>query len=253
MGQTDDGQAENGVPPSARDGLILGAHWGFLAFFIGLGGYHLMVLVLELIVPGGFDGLDPAELPEVGPVILLVFLPNLLLGLGPAIGARVWGGGLRAELRLWPDLRDLKVGLACGGFALLIGYLLNLALLAVHGTDRGADSPLTDIAGGLGDDVLWLVVTTLVIVLAAPMTEELLVRGALWGALDRHRVPPWVILVLTAIVFAYLHGEPTRTVALFGQGLAIGAARMITGRVGASFVAHAANNLPPALLLFATT
>jgi membrane protease YdiL (CAAX protease family) len=59
-----------------------------------------------------------------------------------------------------------------------------------------------------------------------------------------------VVLVLTAIVFAYLHGKPTRTIALLGQGLAIGAARYFTGRVGASVIAHAANNLPPALLLF---
>jgi hypothetical protein len=43
------------------------------------------------------------------------------------------------------------------------------------------------------------------------------------------------------------HGEPTRTIAMFGQGLAI--ARRVFHRPGV--VAHAANNLPPALLLFA--
>ena len=52
-----------------------------------------------------------------------------------------------------------------------------------------------------------------------------------------------------ALVFAQVHGEPSRMLALFGQGIAIGAARMITGRVSASIVAHATNNLPPALLL----
>jgi membrane protease YdiL (CAAX protease family) len=47
-----------------------------------------------------------------------------------------------------------------------------------------------------------------------------------------------------------MHQEPTLTLALFCQGVAIGTARMITGRIGASMIAHATNNLIPALLLF---
>ncbi|MGH3950051.1 MAG: lysostaphin resistance A-like protein, partial [Pseudonocardiaceae bacterium] len=94
-----------------------------------------------------------------------------------------------------------------------------------------------------------LIVLALLIVTAVPAAEELLVRGALWNGLAHYRIPQWAILALTAVVFAYLHEEQTRTVALFGQGLAIGAARMITGRLGASVVAHATNNLLPALVL----
>lgn len=236
-------------PAAPRDGLVLGAHWGFLTFFAGLGGYHLAALIISALVSGRFEDFDPLELPELGPVILVAFVPNLLFGLAPVIGSRLWGRGLRADFGVLPNLRDVKVGLACGGFALLVGYVLNLVLLSVYGTERMAENPLNDLAGGLGDGIGWLVLAALVVVVAAPFTEELLVRGALWNALERHRVPSWVVLVLTAVVFAYLHGEPTRTLALLGQGLAIGAARMITGRVGASVVAHAANNLPPAVLL----
>ncbi|OZM74222.1 CPBP family intramembrane metalloprotease [Amycolatopsis antarctica] len=248
------GQAEepSGEPAAARDGLVFGAHWGFLTFFAGLGGYHLAGLLLTVLVSGRVDEFDPLELPELGPVILLAFLPNVLLGLAPVAGSRIWGNGLRADFGILPDLRDLKIGLACGGFALLVGYLLNLVLLGVYGTERMEQNPLTELAGGIGDNAGWLVLAALVVVLAAPLTEEILVRGALWNGLERHRVPPWVILVLTALVFAYIHSEPARTLALIGQGLVIGSARLITGRVGASLVAHAANNLPPALLLFAS-
>ncbi|WP_246258063.1 CPBP family intramembrane glutamic endopeptidase [Amycolatopsis anabasis] len=237
-------------PPDLRAGLVFGAHWGLLAFFAGLGGYYLVTLVMTGLV-SGFDQFDSFELPDVGPLLLVAFLPNLFLGLGPAIGSRRWGRGLRADFGLLPTRRDIKVGLACGGIALAAGYLINLVLLGLYGTDRISDGPLDELSGGVGNDTPWLILAGVIVVFAAPLTEELLVRGALWRALEHYRIPSWAILVLTAVVFAHLHGEPTRTVALVGQGLAIGLARLKTGRVGASLVAHAANNLPPALLLFA--
>ncbi|WP_142001720.1 CPBP family intramembrane glutamic endopeptidase [Amycolatopsis cihanbeyliensis] len=233
--------------------MVLGAHWGFLAFFTGVGGYYLTSLVLAAVLVGGFTGTNMLDVPEIGPVILVVFLPNLALGLGPALGSWLRGRGLRAEFGLLPDVRDLKVGLACGGFALLTGYVLNLLLIAVYGSGRAWEDPLSEVSEGLGGTTVWLLVTAAIVVLLAPLTEELLLRGALWKALRHHRVPAWVILLLTALVFALLHGESHRTVALLGQGVAIGAARLITGRTGASLVAHAANNLPPAVLLVAAS
>ncbi|WP_246127741.1 CPBP family intramembrane glutamic endopeptidase [Amycolatopsis rhizosphaerae] len=230
--------------------VVFGAHWGFIAFFAGLGLYHVATAALTALRPGGTGG-DPFELLDIGPLLPLAFLPTLLLGLGPVLASHRWGEGPAADFGWWPSYRDFKVGLACGGLALFVGYSLNLLVLGLYGVDRVSDSPLTELAEGAdSDDTGWLVLAVAIVVVATPLAEELLTRGALWNALERHRLPRWVILVLTAVVFAYLHGEPTRTVALLGQGLAIGLARLRTGRAGASLVAHAANNLPPAILLF---
>ncbi len=229
---------------SARDGLVLGAHWALVAFIVSLGAYYVLSLLLSGLAFHGRIGLS-----DLGPLILLAFVPNLLLGVGPVVASRRWGGGTRVDFGLRPTVRDLRVGLACGGFSLLAAYVLNLVLLQVYGDDYLSDSTtevLRSMTSGLG----WLVFAALVVVVAAPLTEELLFRGALWTGLAHHRVPPWVILVLTALIFAQVHGEPERTLALLGQGIAIGMARLITGRVSASVIAHATNNLPPALLLF---
>lgn len=234
-------------PAPTRDGLVLGAHWGFLAFFAGLCGYYLLTLIFSAFaVDDGGSG--TIALPNLGPLVLLAFVPNILLGLAPAVGSWRWGSGLRADFGLVPTVRDVKVGLSCGVLALVTGYVLNLVLLQVYGTDR-LSQPLDEVFGGIASDIGWLVVAAVIVSVGAPLTEELLVRGALWNGLAHHRVPPWVILVLTGLVFALLHSEPARMVALFGQGIAIGLARLLTGRVAASMVAHAANNLPPALLL----
>jgi membrane protease YdiL (CAAX protease family) len=244
------GLSADAVLPGTRDRLVLGAHWGLLAFFCGLGGYYLLTLAMAAFFSGRFDEFDPMEPPQIGPLLLLAFLPNLMLGLAPALGARRWGRGVRGEFGLLPNRRDVKVGLACGGVALVAGYLVNLILLGLYGTDRQSDGPLAEFSDGDGDKTPWLVLAAVIVIIAAPVTEELLVRGALWNALAHYRLPGWTILLLTALVFAHLHGEPTRTVALLVQGVAIGFARQRTGRVGAGLVAHAANNIPPALLLF---
>jgi hypothetical protein len=229
---------------------VLGAHWGFAAFFAGVAGYHLVTLITTVALNRQTGELDPLQLPA-GPLLLLAFLPNLMLGLGPVLGSLRYGEGLRRDFGLVPNWRDVRIGLAFGALALAVGYALNLAEIAVYGADQVSDSPLTDLADNADNSPAWLVPAALIVVIAAPLTEELLVRGTLWNALAAYRIPSWVVLVLTALVFAQLHGEATRTVALFGQGLVLGLARHYSGRVGASVVAHAANNLPPAVLLLA--
>jgi membrane protease YdiL (CAAX protease family) len=225
--------------------------WGFVAFFAGVGGYYLLTLLLTGLMSGKFTNFDPTDPPRLGPLVLLAFAPNLLLGLGPAVLSWWRGAGLRRDFGIIPTWQDVKIGLSCGGFALLASWLLTLLLMRVHG-GLEERSPLESFSALSGGQSVWLALVALFLVLGAPLTEELLVRGALWGALEHYRIPRWAILALTALVFAYLHEESWRTLSLFAQGLAIGAARLITGRIGSSMVAHATNNLVAALALFFT-
>ncbi|MBB4685302.1 CPBP family intramembrane glutamic endopeptidase [Amycolatopsis jiangsuensis] len=228
---------------------VFGAHWAFVAFFAGVVGYHLVTLVTTAAVNHQTGDDDPLDLPA-GPALLLAFLPNLVLGLGPVAGSLRFGAGLERDFGLRATWRDIRIGLACGALALVVGYLLNLGVLAVYGGDDVSDSPLTDLPDVSDGSYAWVAAAAAILIVVVPLTEELLVRGTLWNALVHHRVPSWVVLVLTALVFAQLHGESTRMIALFGQGLVLGLARYRSGRTAASMVAHAANNLPPAVLLF---
>ncbi|GAA3577656.1 type II CAAX endopeptidase family protein [Amycolatopsis ultiminotia] len=228
---------------------VFGAHWAFVAFFAGVAGYHLVTLITAAAVNRQSGDTDPLDLVD-GAALLLAFLPNLVLGLGPVVGSLRFGAGLERDFGLRPSWRDVRIGLACGALALVVGYVLNLGVIAVYGGDDVSDSPLTDLPEVSGGGYGWLAAAAAITIIAVPVTEELLMRGTLWNALVHHRVPPWVVLLLTALVFAQLHGEASRTIALFGQGLVLGLARYLSGRTAASVVAHAANNLPPAVLLF---
>lgn len=242
------GEREQAARPTLGERLVLGAHWGLLAFFIGVASYHLLGMVVSLLVAGTVTGPKPLAAGEFGPLLLLVFLPTLALGVGPLLGSWWWGRGPRIDFGLLPSGRDLRVGLACGGLALLGAYVVSFVLSLFYGAEQLSDVALNELTERF-DSRVWLVIAVVIIVFAAPLAEELLVRGSLWGALSHYRVPSWAILVLTAVLFAYLHADPLRTPALFVQGLAIGAARMITGKVGPSVVAHSLNNSLPALLI----
>lgn len=222
-----------------------GVAWGFAAFFLGCGTYYLVSFVLGVLVPEHRAAFDPAAPPELGPLLLLAFVPNMTLGLIPALFSWRRGNGLRADFGLIPTWREVKIGFACGGSALVASGLVAVVLVSVSGAP-----PQSAIDGLMEQDrSIWLVLFALFAFLGAPLTEELLVRGALWGAFEHHQVPRYAILLLTALIFALLHAEPWRMPVLFVGGVALGAARMITGGIGASMVAHATNNFLPALVL----
>lgn len=228
---------------AARRGSLA---WGFAAFFLGYGGYYLAVVILGAVrEPDG--GFNPSQPPNTGPLLLVAFAPNILLGLIPAVFSWWRGHGLRADFGILPRRRDVKVGLICGLCALFGSWMVTLVVIAVTGPPPESD--LTRLMQG--DRTVWLFLFALFAFLGAPLTEELLMRGALWGAMEHYRIPRVAILILTSVIFALIHQEVWRTPVLFVGGLAIGMARMITGRVSASMVAHATNNFLPALLLFA--
>lgn len=93
------------------------------------------------------------------------------------------------------------------------------------------------------------VAVVLVVVVLAPLCEEIVYRGLLWGALERLAPPRWVPFVVTTVLFALAHFELTRTPLLFVVALPIALARLRTGRLAASVVAHQVNNLLPGVVL----
>jgi hypothetical protein len=226
-------------------------NWGIPAFFASYGSFYLVGLVISAVFASIAVRLDSIPAGDRGPLVLLALAPNVLLGLGPAVFSWWKGQGLRRDYGIVPTRRDLWIGALCGLVAFGLGLVINILLQAfVFKNGASGNNAVQQLSGLSGGRSGWLAFAALFVVIGAPLTEELLVRGALWGALEHYRMHRYAILALTSLVFAFMHQEPTVTLALFCQGVAIGTARMITGRIGASMIAHATNNLVPALLLF---
>lgn len=90
-------------------------------------------------------------------------------------------------------------------------------------------------------DGAWLVGLVLLVVVGAPLVEELLYRGLLQGAF-RRRVNDVVALVVVAAWFALIHFRPVEYPGLFMIGLVLGICALVTDRIGMSIVAHCAFN-----------
>jgi hypothetical protein len=114
---------------------------------------------------------------------------------------------------------------------------------------ENASSAIGDVFAGLRAGPVAALGLALVVVVLAPFCEEVVYRGLLWGALERYALPRWVPFVVTTLLFALAHFEFTRTPLLFVVALPIALARLRTGRLVASVVAHQVNNLLPGVVL----
>lgn len=95
-------------------------------------------------------------------------------------------------------------------------------------------------------DAPWM--TGIAVAVLMPMTEEILFRGLLYGALAKRLSVPWVI-VLTSATFALAHMQLLYLVPIFVMGLVLGFARHKTGSLAASMLIHCLNNGLAVLLL----
>lgn len=95
---------------------------------------------------------------------------------------------------------------------------------------------LADRAGG------WLtVLLVVVVVIGAPVVEEIVYRGLLQRSASA-AFGPVVGLLGTSVWFALIHLSPVEYPGLFLAGLVFGACVVATGRIGPSIVTHAAFN-----------
>ena len=213
----------------------------------GIGAY----LVVEAVFVGvslliGFAFLGRPI--SVTALTLALAVPTVLAAAVAVLITRLRGNGPRADLGLVWSWHDVRVGIAYGLGGLVITIPASLLYVVIVGAES-AGSAVGDVFEGLRAGPLAALAVVLVVVVLAPLCEEIVYRGLLWGALERYALPRWVPFVVTTLLFAVAHFEFTRTPLLFVVALPIALARLRTGRLAASVVAHQVNNLVPGVVL----
>lgn len=92
-----------------------------------------------------------------------------------------------------------------------------------------------------------LAFTTLIVI--APVAEELLFRGFLYGKL-RQRLPIWLAAVVTSLVFGFVHGQWNVGVDVFALSLVLCSLREITGNIWAGMLLHMLKNSVAFFMIF---
>ncbi len=94
----------------------------------------------------------------------------------------------------------------------------------------------------------WLVGLLLIVVIGAPIVEELMYRGLLQGAAIR-RLNDGVAVVCVAAFFAFIHFRWVEFPGLFVFGLVLGVCALRTRRLGMSILTHMSFNATGLLLV----
>ncbi|TDD51999.1 CPBP family intramembrane glutamic endopeptidase [Saccharopolyspora elongata] len=209
--------------------------WGLGAFFFAQAIFVLVSVTLAAAL-GSPDGMA---------LVLMLVLPTVLAGAVAVLITIVRGNGPRLDFGLEWRWSDVTTGLAIGGIGLVTTTIATMLWAQWMGPD--AQSTVSGLLDGVQLPPALAVVIFLHVWLVAPLCEELLYRGLLWGAMERLRWSQLNVFVLSTAVFAIGHLEPERTALLLVIAIPIGVARMVTGRLTASVVAHQVNNFLPAL------
>lgn len=225
------------VEPRVRD-----HRWGFGAF---LGVYAVFVLSAVLI-GAAVGALAPRAIDSTTVVLVGTMVPTILATITALLVTKLRGNGPKIDLRWSFDRTDLRAGFKFGAIGLVCTTVAAVVWTNLVG-DENASSAVGRLVENERMPIAAAVAMFLFVWLVGPVCEEIIYRGLLWGALERLKWGRWAVFTLTTVIFAISHLEPLRTSLLLVIGIPIGLARLFTGRLGASVVAHQINNFLPAL------
>lgn len=152
--------------------------------------------------------------------------------------------------RQWFSARDVLVGIPLGIFGqLILVNLVNWPLSQLFPDTFSFD----DVSKRAQDIVatapgLWILVLILIVVVGAPIVEEIVYRGCLQAGLISSAGRN-IGIVVTAAIFAAIHLAPVEFPGLFVFALLLGIAREKTGTLGLPIVTHFAFNATGLLLV----
>ena len=235
------------APPRRRFGDVVGVapgNWGVNQVMVGL----LVAVGVVFIGVAIVSAFDPNLDSEAGTLIAQAVVAFALVGVA-ALFARISGpGGPLSSL----GFRRAGWGAIGLAFAAWFAYVIVAAQIAPF-----LQPEQQDVARDLGVDngTASLIIAGLLIVVAAPVSEEVFFRGFMFAGL-RRRIPLWPAAAISAAVWGALHlsgGNIGVAVQLAIFGLLLAWLYEHTGSLWPPIVAHAFNNALAFTLLVTDT
>jgi membrane protease YdiL (CAAX protease family) len=250
--QPDDASEATATPPdpaaapvAARPADEVPPHkWGFGAFLLA----EAVLLLSAVFLAAILDPHPAGNQITVADELVGTIVPTVLAAAVAVLATILRGNGPVIDLRLAYRWADVKVGLKIGAGGVVLTIVAALVWTRIVGAND-ASSAINTVLDGGKMPVTAAVVMFLYVWLIGPICEELIFRGLLWGAIQRQQWGRWAAFGLSTAIFAASHLEPIRTILLLVIAVPIGLARLVTGRLPASIIAHQMNNFLPALAM----
>lgn len=224
------------------------ARYPIPVLFLGWAGAFVVANILASVIFGatGSSGDDEA-IWVVGLVAVSLWVPLIVMLV--MLSTRLGTGHFVRDYALSFRPIDL-VGIPIGVASQLV--LVNLVYWPLRSWFPGTFDvdAVEDRARSLFDraDGPWIIVLVLVVVVGAPIVEELVYRGFIHGSLQG-RLSDGLALLGAAVWFTLIHFTPVEYPGLFAFAIVLGLCFHGTGRLGMAIAAHMAFNATGLILV----
>lgn len=202
-----------------------------------------------VLVSTGYIDTDPNDIPTSVITMLAIVMWLIQLFAVAWWANRVHRTNLTqaTQLSFAPsDLWGIAIGVACQFLLVpLVTFPFTKLFPDAFSAEKVAEraEQLAEMAAGA-----WMIALVFVVVVGAPIIEEIVYRGMLqrgfvssWG--------PWIGIIATAALFAAIHLSWPEVPGLFAFALVLGVIRHRTGRLGGAIITHMAFNACGLLLV----
>jgi membrane protease YdiL (CAAX protease family)/uncharacterized RDD family membrane protein YckC len=202
-----------------------------------VGGGILTLLVATVVEVGVVSAFDP-DLDSLGArLVTQALLAITLVAIAFAVGTRA-GAASAPALGLTPPLRS-PIWMAAAAY---LGYIV-LALVYSSFVHPHQEDVTRDL--GFGHGALGAIAAGILIVVAAPLSEEIFFRGFIFGGFRRRLSFP-VAAVISAVIFGLFHYTGPGSIGVVPQlaflGFALAWLYEETGSIYPTIAVHAVNN-----------
>lgn len=216
--------------------------WGIPgALFLGLSAYFLPSVVLVFFAPG-VQSLILS--PNVANFVYAAAFEALVIG---TIIIFVRAYGLRLKDIGLSNFKWGQLGLVAIGFG--VYFLASIAISTVFSFFVDYDINQAQDVGFSNPSGIEVVMVFLVLVVLAPLAEELLFRGFIFQGL-RRRLSFWATTIIVSILFAVVHGQINVALDVFALSLVLCWLREKTNSLWPAVILHSAKNGIAFVLLF---
>lgn len=215
-------------------GIVLWVFGGFL-------GAQVIVTVLVSLLKTiniPLDSLNSSILETVLAAFIYLVTLALVIGLPWLVKKRrttLADVGLQ-RLPNWSDLLMAPAGFIV--YLALSSILVTIATNLLPWFNVNQPQDIGFFQTSYGYEVILAFVTLVII---APVAEEIIFRGYLFGRLKKY-APVWVAIVVTSVVFGALHGAWNLAVDTFALSVVMTLLRQNTGSLWASILLHMSKN-----------
>jgi membrane protease YdiL (CAAX protease family) len=225
--------------------------WGMGDVAIGIAASIVLsqVVVGIAIGVGGYADSEDVPLWLVG--ILQIPLWVGLVG-AVVLAARKASGDAASEFRLRFQPRDVPIGLLCGAGAQLLATQVTYPVYRLLGVDTDQVGQVAEKLADRAVSGIDVFVLVLLVVLGAPVIEELFYRGLAFGSIE-NRFGTAIAVVGSSVLFALVHFQPYDLLPLLVAGLVFAGLRARYGRLGPGIWAHIGFNLIAVVALLASS